>query len=71
MNIKSRLDKLEKSVGINRVNVANELERLKALRLAGKSPPRRTAEDYKKLIAECDNPELCELYKAHLRAITY
>ena len=71
MSIKSRIEKLENEKGINNINVANELERLKALRKAGKSPPRRTEEDYKKLIAECDNPKLCELYKAHLRAITY
>ncbi len=68
MSIKTRLDKLEKSLGVNEINVAKELTRLKALRKAGKSPPRRTLEDYKKLIAECDNPELCKVYKAVIRA---
>ena len=68
MSIKTRLDKLEKSLGVNEINVAKELTRLKALRKAGKSPPRRTLEDYKKLIAECDNPKLCKLYKASLKA---
>ena len=70
MNIKSRLEKLEDAAGINKVNVANELQRLKALRLAGKSPPRRTPEDYKRLIADCEDKALIKLYQAAIYAIT-
>ena len=70
MNIKSRLEKLEDAAGINKVNVANELQRLKALRLAGKSPPRRTQEDYKRLIADCEDKALIKLYQAAIYAIT-
>lgn len=68
MSIKARLEKLENSHGINTINVGNELERLKELSLAGKVAPPKTINDYKKMIKECDDPELIKLYQATIYA---
>ena len=69
MSIQSRLKRLEDSSGANKVNAADELERLKALSLSGHAPPPLTAGDYDALIDGCDNPKLCDLYKAAQQAI--
>jgi len=67
--IESRIKKLEAANGINEVNAADELERLKALSLSGHAKPPLSAGDYDALIDGCDNPKLCDLYKAAQRAI--
>jgi len=69
MSIETRLKKLEFANGITTVNAANELERLKELSLSGNAPPPLTAGDYDALIDGCDNPKLCDLYKAAQQAI--
>lgn len=68
MSIKNRIAKLESALGVNIINVGNELERLKALALSGKAPPPKTIADYERMISECDNPELIKLYQATIRA---
>ncbi|GFO75878.1 hypothetical protein BPLS_P3337 [Bathymodiolus platifrons methanotrophic gill symbiont] len=68
MSIQSRLARLENSTSINTINIGNELERLKALSLAGKALSSKTINDYKKMIKECDNPELVKLYQAAILA---
>ncbi|TXK95635.1 hypothetical protein BMR02_12515 [Methylococcaceae bacterium HT1] len=68
MSIQSRLARLENSTSINTINIGNELERLKALSLAGKALSSKTINDYKKMITECDNPELVKLYQAAILA---
>jgi len=70
MSIQSRLKRLEDSSGANKVNAANELERLKKISLSSHAPPPLTAGDYDALIQRCDNnPKLCDLYKAAQQAI--
>jgi len=69
MSIQSSIEKLE-NAGDNKINVANELNRLKALRKAGNTPPRRTVKDFEQLIKGCDNPELVSLYKSAINAIS-
>ena len=68
MSIKTRLAKLEDALGTGKINVANELTRLKELALSGNAPPDKTIADYKKMIKECDNPELIKLYQAAIYA---
>ena len=75
MSLLARIKKIEAARGVGRINVAKEMTRLEELVLSGKAPsgkapPAKTAKDYEKLIKECDNPELVELYRAAIRAIS-
>ena len=68
MSIQSRITRLENKLGTTKINVANELTRLKELALSGNAPPSKTVADYKKMIKECDDPELIKLYQAAIYA---
>ena len=70
MSLLARIKKIEAASGVGRINVAKEMTRLEELVLSGKAPPAKTAKDYEKLIKGCDNPELVELYRAAIRAIS-
>ncbi len=66
MNIRSRLEKLEDASGITKINIGNELERLKELALSGKAPKQQSEKELQQLIAECDGKELPPLYEASI-----
>ena len=69
MSIKHRLSKVEQLLSVSKVNVADELDRLKKLALSGIAPKQQTTEDLEQIIAECDNSELYHIYKHAIRAI--
>ena len=69
MNVRNRLTRLEGRFGINKINVADSLADLKRRAQAGEKT-RRTPEELKQLIAECQNEGLRELYQALLWAVS-
>jgi len=70
MSIRNRIERLEDLKGINKINVAEELERLKALELSSNASPKKTKEDYEALIAECKDDRLIHLYQKVIDGMT-
>ena len=74
MSIKSRIIKLEKLMSVNRLSNAQIMEQYEAEMERNRGKPIETLAEkqvrYRDLLAQCDNPELNELYEDVIKAIS-